>query len=49
MIFKTQSDFLEKIDYWGFSTNPLIKKVKNLNEIEKKIVIYFINKYIMVN
>ena len=36
MIFKTQSDFLEKIDYWGFSTNPLIKKVKNLNEIEKR-------------
>ena len=36
MIFKTQSEYLDKINYWGFSTNPLIKKVKNLNEIEKR-------------
>ena len=36
MIFKTQSEFLEKINYWGFSTNPLIKKIQNLNEIEKR-------------
>ncbi len=36
MIFKTQSDFLNIIDLWGFSTNPLIRKVKNLEEIEKR-------------
>ncbi len=34
MGFKTQSEFLEKIRTWGFSTNPLTKIVKNLNEIE---------------
>ena len=34
MIFKTQSEFLEKINQWGFSTNPHSKLVKNLNEIE---------------
>ena len=36
MIFKTQSEFLDKINNWGFSTNPLIKKVENLNQIEKR-------------
>ena len=34
MIFKTQSEFLEKINKWGFSINPLSKKVKSINEIE---------------
>ena len=34
MIFKTQSEFLKKINQWGFSTNPHSKLVKNLNEIE---------------
>ena len=34
MIFKTQSEFLEKIKNWGFSINPLSKTVKNLDEIE---------------
>ncbi len=34
MIFTTQSEFLKKIKDWGFSINPLIKIVKNLNEIE---------------
>ncbi len=34
MIFKTQSEFLNKIKEWGFSVNPLIKIVKNLNEVE---------------
>ncbi len=36
MIFNTQSEFLEKINSWGFSINPLIKKVKNIDEIEKQ-------------
>ncbi|MFL2852686.1 MAG: NAD-dependent DNA ligase LigA [Candidatus Pelagibacter sp.] len=36
MIFKTQSEFLEKINKWGFSINPLSKKVKNIEEIEKQ-------------
>lgn len=34
MVFKTQSEFLEKINEWGFSTNPLSKKVKSINEID---------------
>ena len=34
MIFKTQTEFLVSIKKWGFSTNPLCKVVKNLNEIE---------------
>ena len=34
MIFKTQSEFLEKIKSWGFSINPLGKIVKSLDEIE---------------
>jgi len=36
MIFHTQSEFLKKINGWGFSTNSLVKKVKNLEEIEKQ-------------
>ncbi len=35
-VFKTQSDFLEKIKRWGFSTNLLIKTVKNLDEIQQQ-------------
>ena len=34
MIFTKQSEFLNKIKSWGFSTNPLTKIVKNINEIE---------------
>ena len=34
MIFKKQSEFLEKISKWGFKTNPLVKMVKSLDEIE---------------
>ena len=34
MVFKTQTDFLEKIKDWGFSTNPLTKLVKNKKDIE---------------
>jgi len=36
MIFTTQDEFLKKINKWNFSTNPLSKPVKNLEEIEKK-------------
>jgi DNA ligase (NAD+) len=35
MTFKTQSDFLEEINEWGFSTNPFNQIVKGLDEIEK--------------
>ena len=35
MIFKKQSEFLEKIANWGFITNPLALKVNGLDEIEK--------------
>ena len=34
MIFKTQSDFLEKLNKWGFKTNPISKLLKNDEEIE---------------
>ena len=34
--FKTQSEFIEQIKQWGFSTNPLNKVVKNIEEIEKQ-------------
>lgn len=34
MVFNSQSEFLKKIDSWGFSINPLCTVVKNLNEIE---------------
>ena len=36
MIFKKQSEFLEKIKSWGFEVNPHIKKVKGIIEIEKQ-------------
>ena len=36
MIFKTQSEFIEKISKWGFSTNPYNKVVEGLDEIEKQ-------------
>ena len=36
MIFKTQSDFINKISQWGFSVNPNNKLVKNLKEIEEQ-------------
>ena len=36
MIFSSQTEFLNKINSWGFSTNPLTKIVKNLKEIEKQ-------------
>ena len=34
MIFKTQSEFLERISEWNFSTNSLSKVASNLDEIE---------------
>ncbi len=36
MMFNTQSEFLRKIKNWGFSVNPLVKVVKNLEEIESQ-------------
>ncbi len=36
MIFSKQSEFIEKISQWGFSTNPLVKKISGINEIEKQ-------------
>jgi DNA ligase (NAD+) len=36
MTFSSQTEFLNKINSWGFSTNPLTKVVKNLKEIEKQ-------------
>jgi len=36
MIFKTQSEFINKINEWGFFTNPLNQVVKGLDEIEKR-------------
>ena len=36
MIFSTQSEFLKKIKDWGFSTNPLVKILNNLDEIENQ-------------
>jgi len=35
MIFKTQSDFLEKLSKWNFEINPLSKLINNLNEAEE--------------
>ena len=32
--FEKQSEFLKKISEWGFATNPLVKKIKGINEIE---------------
>jgi len=36
MIFNKHSEFLNKLNSWGFSTNPLSKNVKGINEIEKQ-------------
>ena len=36
MIFKKQSEFLKKINEWGFVVNSLSSTVKNLDEIEKQ-------------
>ncbi len=36
MIFKTQSEFINRIGNWGFSINPHNKVVKGLHEIEKQ-------------
>ena len=36
MVFNTQIEFLTKIKRWGFSTNPLSRLVKNLDEIESQ-------------
>jgi len=35
-IFKTQSEFINKIKHWGFETNPHNHVVRNLDEIEKQ-------------
>ncbi len=35
MIFKTQSDFLGKINQWGFQVNPLSKTIIGIDKIEK--------------
>ncbi len=32
--FEKQSEFLKKISEWGFVTNPLVKKIKGIDEIE---------------
>ncbi len=37
-IFKKQSEFLKKIDQWGFVTNPLSKITSGINEIEEQHV-----------
>ncbi len=34
MLFKTQSEFINKISQWGFSINSHNKVVKGLDEIE---------------
>ena len=36
MIFKTQSDFLKRIESWNFLINPLSKIINNFAEIEKR-------------
>ena len=38
MIFKTQFEFLKKISIWNFTTNPLTKIIKGIDEIEKEHV-----------
>ena len=35
-IFKTQSEFLAKLSSWKFTTNPLVKITKNVEEIKKQ-------------
>ena len=37
MSFKTQSEFLEKINKWGFVTNPLSKKVNGILKFKNSI------------
>ncbi len=36
MKFSKQSEFIERINEWGFSTNPLVKKIQGVDEIEKQ-------------
>jgi DNA ligase (NAD+) len=36
MIFKKQSEFLQKISTWGFNINPLAKTIRGVGEIEKQ-------------
>ena len=36
MIFKKQSDFLKKLNEWGFIVNPLTKTIKGIDNIEKR-------------
>jgi DNA ligase (NAD+) len=36
MIFKTQSEFLEKISKWNFNTNPLSNIISGVDEIESQ-------------
>jgi len=36
MIFKTQSDFIDKINQWGFSVNQNNKVVRNLKAVEEQ-------------
>jgi len=36
MIFRTQSEFLDRVSRWGFSINPYNQVVKGLDEIEKQ-------------
>ncbi len=36
LIFKTQSEFLERIGIWNFSTNPLSEIINGLEEVENK-------------
>ena len=36
VIFSKQSEFLEKINNWGFTTNPLVETVKGGKQIEKQ-------------
>ena len=36
MIFRKQSEFLERISEWGFETNPLSKLITGVIEIEKQ-------------
>ena len=35
-IYRTQSEFLDKIKGWGFSINPLVKTVSNLGKVEER-------------
>ena len=36
MIFKKQSEFLKQINKWGFETNPLVKIINTVKEIEEQ-------------